>query len=301
MRRRSYARPRAPRAVRTEPATIQPPPRCRSPQAVSGRPSASWATASARARGPRSQGPSAPRSTMSSSAPTAARQPPSRPVRRRAGSWPRHGAGRRAPRGETGRQQQPRAREDGEQSPHAGRGVGLGIGSRQRLQCLYVEDRVEPEAGREGAHRLVLADRGAVGEPFIAHGPAESGRQHEAAAVGVPPQGEDGPGGADGECRGPAGEHAIDRFRAVLPGLSLGNQQAPPGPRSGEHHPLAQQRSGRADGLGAGPAQQEGAGGADRALTRRAAVPRRAGGSRHGATLGRFAHLGAAMAPERVS
>ena len=123
---------------------------------------------------------------------------------------------------ETDGQGHARAREDGDQATHACPCVGRRVGACQLVEGLHVQDRIETEPAGEGAHRLVLAGRGAVGEPDVADGTAEAGGEGVSGAVGVPPEGKDGPGCADGEGGGPAGEDAVDGFAAVRQGLPSG-------------------------------------------------------------------------------
>lgn len=178
-----------------------------------------------------------------------------------------------------------RAREDGDQATHACPCVGSGVGAGQTVEGLHVQNRVEAEAGGEGVHGLVLAGRGAVGEPDVADGAAEARGEGVAGAVGVPPQGEDGPGCADGERGGPAGEDAVHRLVAVQPGAALGHEHAPLVAGRGEQHVLAQQPGDGGDGLGPGAADQQGAGGGA-GLGGGPGLFRR-----HDNTLGRFVHL----------
>lgn len=172
-------------------------------------------------------------------------------------------------------------------------GVGLGVPACEPFQHLDVEDRVETQTGGEGPHGLVLAHRGAVGQPDVSDGAPEPGGQGEARAVVVPPQGDHRPGGTHRECGGPAADDPVDRLRTSLrrgaggrravraPGLSLGDEHAPAVPGRDERHALLKEMGHGPYGLGVGPAQQQGTHGCRGHASHARAIPPSADHSHH--------------------
>ncbi|CAM5481914.1 hypothetical protein SVIOM342S_10450 [Streptomyces violaceorubidus] len=114
------------------------------------------------------------------------------------------------------------------------------------------------------AAKVRIASSSPAGVPFASHTyptrAAESGREGVSGPVGVPPQGEYGPGGSDGERRGPAGDDTVDRLAPVPPGPALRHEHAPLGTGPDQRHPFAQQGSHDGDGVRLGAAEQQSTG-----------------------------------------